>query len=119
METRKFIKSMQFRLETFKHENLERKFRNKNFDKNKFNAGGNGSLNGGINGSNNCSGSGNNSNNINNLNIATNATTNYHGIINNSNANTNSNANANAKNIFYTKILSNTNIGIEFLKPSL
>jgi hypothetical protein len=24
-----------------------------------------------------------------------------------------------AKNVFYTKILSNTNIGIEFLKPSL
>ena len=97
---------MQFRLETFKHENLERKFRNKNFDKNKFNAGGNGS------------GSGNNLNNVNNVNnlvLATNSSVsaNYNGIINNSNAN------ANAKNIFYTKILSNTNIGIEFLKPSL
>ena len=99
---------MQFRLETFKHENLERKFRNKNFDKNKFNAGGNGS------------GSGNNLNNVNNVNnsvLATNASVsaNSNGIINISNAN----ANANSKNIFYTKILSNTNIGIEFLKPSL
>ena len=59
MEMRKFIKSMQFRLETFRSENREK---------------------------------------------------------NSSKSNTNEKIN---KNIFYTKILSNTNIGIEFYKPSL
>ena len=70
METRKFIKSMQFRLETFKNENMENKYKiSKNQEKvekvpekNKLNL---------------------------------------------------------LKNIFYTKILSNTNIGIEFHKPYL
>lgn len=61
VETRKFIKSMQFRLETFKNDLIQKHRMRKD--------------------------------------------SNYRGY--------------NFRNIFYTKVLSNTNIGIEFFKPSL
>jgi hypothetical protein len=85
VETRKFIKSMQFRLETYKHENYERKYRNKNFRKIRMQPG------------------------IDSVNSEKNLN-----ICNSANASVST-----VKNIFFTKILSNTNIGIEFIKPTL
>jgi hypothetical protein len=95
VETRKFIKSMQFRLETYKHENLERKFRNKNLEKMRMQSG-----LGGVN----------------------ERREREREQLNNGNSSSVPNVPSgvpSVKNIFYTKILSNTNIGIEFIKPTL
>jgi hypothetical protein len=95
VETRKFIKSMQFRLETYKHENLERKFRNKNLEKMRMQSG-----LGGVNERERERGSEQQN-------------------TGNSSSVPNVPSVQSVKNIFYTKILSNTNIGIEFIKPTL